>query len=230
MKKPNLDEIVKAFHNAGIPSKLSENQSRVLIEVWQSVAHGQPVSHEQVKEIASKHQIHPKEAYSFLNMVSEYDEDGNILGVFGLTLKDYHHRFQLKGYTMSTAKFHVNRLLSTWCAWDALFLPSLLKGTAVVRSTCPQTKSEIQLTISPDEVKEYEPATTVLSIVLPEAAPKKRTAGEIWMIFCKHVLFFSSIEALNIWFEEKEYDPIVLSVEEGYQLGHLAFHDLLKLA
>jgi hypothetical protein len=114
MEKPNPDEIAITLHQAGIPPKLTADQSKLLIKVLQLVAKGQPVTPEQVREIASRHQISIDDAISFLKHVSEIDGDRNIVGIFGLSQKDHPHRFQLKGY-----------ILSTWCAWDTLFLPPL---------------------------------------------------------------------------------------------------------
>lgn len=87
----------------------------------------------------------------------------------------------------------------------------------------------IRLRISPERVEQYEPANAVLSLVLPK--PTKggtKSAGEIWKLFCHHVFFFSSAEALAEWFKGSDHKPIMLSVEEGYQLGRLAFAGILK--
>jgi len=229
LQKPHLAEIVKTLHEAGMPPQFDADQSRVLLEVWQLVANGQSVTPEQLNEIGSKHKISLDEANSFISGAAEYDDDGNIVGIFGLSQKKHPHRFRLRGYSMSTATFHVHARLSTWCAWDSLFLPSLLKETAEVESTCPQTKDNIRLRISPERVEQYEPANAVLSLVLPK--PTKggtKSAGEIWELFCHHVFFFSSAEALAEWFKGSDHKPIMLSVEEGYQLGRLAFADILK--
>ncbi|MFB3041713.1 MAG: organomercurial lyase, partial [Candidatus Poribacteria bacterium] len=124
------------------------------------VANGQSVTSEQLKEIASKHKISLDKADSFISEAAEYDDDGNIVGIFGLSQKKHPHRFRLRGYSMSTATFHVHARLSTWCAWDSLFLSALLNQTAEVESTCPQTNDPIRLTISPEDVKEYEKRST----------------------------------------------------------------------
>ena len=40
--------------------------------------------------------------------------------------------------------------------------------------------------------------------------------------------FFSSADAATEWFSGKAQAPVILSVEEGYELGHLAFAYLLE--
>lgn len=142
----------------------------------------------------------------FLRQMSEFDEAGNIVGVLGLSQKKHSHRFQINGH-----------ILSTWCAWDTLFLPVLLKQTAEVESFCPTTKSKICLAMSPYGVEGYEPANTVLSMVLPSPRTEGiKSVEEIWLILCHYVFFFSSTEAVAEWFNENGYDPIILSVEEGF--------------
>lgn len=218
MKHPPLAEIVQALHKAGIPPQLSADQSRLLVKCWQLVARGEPVSRNQLNETLSELQMNPDDAHSLLKQVSEFDEDGNLVGIAGLSQKKHSHRFQVNGH-----------ILSTWCAWDTLFLPALLKHNAKVESVCPTTKSRILLTLSPERVEGYEPANVVLSIVLPEPNSEgPKSAEETWKIFCHYVFFFSSAEAVTEWFTGEDYDPIILSVEEGFQLGRMTFEKVLK--
>ena len=58
--------------------------------------------------------------------MSERNEIGDIVGTFGLSQNKHPHGFKLE-----------DRDLSTWCAWDALFLPSLIGIPAKVTSTDP---------------------------------------------------------------------------------------------
>lgn len=218
METPSLAEIVEALHKAGIPPQLSANQSRLLIKCWQLVATGYPVSPERLKEIASELQMPLDIAHSFLKQVSEFDEDSNLVGIAELSQKKHSHLFQINGH-----------ILSTWCAWDTLFLPSMIKRSAKVESFCPTTKSKIFLTLLPDKVESYEPANAVLSMVLPEPNPEgPKSAEEIWKVCCHYVFFFSSVAAVAEWFKGRDYDPIVLSVEEGFELGRKAFEEVLK--
>ncbi len=50
------------------------------------------------------------------------------------------------------------------------------------------------------------------------------------MLFCHNVHFFSSPEAASQWLSEKNIDAEVLTVEEGYELGQMAFAELLGYA
>ncbi|MFQ5899893.1 MAG: organomercurial lyase [Candidatus Methylomirabilia bacterium] len=173
---------------------------------------------EQVRQIASTLSMPPDAATSFINKVSERDGQGHVVGIGGLSQKNHPHRFEVDG-----------RALATWCAWDCLFLPALLKQTAKVESSCPATQQKVRLAITPEKVERCEPPTALVSIVVPKGAKKGReSVEEIWMTFCHFVHFFTSPEAAAEWFSGKNQDPLLLSVDEGYQLGRIAFARLLE--
>ena len=130
MQKPYLAEIVKALHEAGMPPQFDADQSRVLLEVWQLVANGQSVTPEQLNGVASKHKISFDEADSFISEAAEYDDDGNIVGIFGLSQKKHPHRFRLRGYSMSTATF------SRSCPVIHLVCLGFIVSTGSLKSNC----------------------------------------------------------------------------------------------
>jgi alkylmercury lyase len=161
-----------------------------------------------------------EKAESFLSKVSERDTEGHIVGILGLSQKIHPHRFEVNG-----------RKLSTWCAWDSLFLPAMLKQAAKVESSCPVTKRTIRLTVTPDKVEAWEPASAAVSLVVPRPVIKGwESVEEVWTTFCCLVHFFSTPEAARDWFSGREQDAIVLGVEEAHELGRLAFEELLKYA
>ena len=159
-------------------------------------------------------------ATAFVSRLSERDDAGNVVGIMGLSQRNHPHRFEVDG-----------RVLSTWCAWDSLFLPPLLGREAKVESVCPATKTKVRLTISPEKIERREPADASISVVVPEVTQKGRdSVQEIWSAFCCQVHFFSSPDAATEWFSGKVEAPVILSVEEGYELGRLAFAHLLESA
>ena len=67
--------------------------------------------------------------------------------------------------------FHVDgKTFSTWCAWDALFLPAMLNQHAQVESMCPVTKEKIRVIMTPAGIESCEPNGAVLSIIVPNLA------------------------------------------------------------
>ena len=218
MKSENIAEIAKALRAVGIPPQLDEDQSRLLIRLWQRLTDGSSITPEQIEKIFSAIQIPFDTGNAFINKVSERDGEGNVVGIFGLSQLKHPHQFEVKGHTFST-----------WCAWDTMFLPALLKQTAMIRTYCPATKEKIRLTITPEKVEHVAPPGTVLSMVVPEIVKGGcDSSEEIRCSFCQLVHFFSSPEAAKEWGLEKNRDIAILSVEEGYQLGQLAFEKLHK--
>jgi alkylmercury lyase len=218
MKSENIAEIATALRAAGIPPQLEADQSRLLIQVWQRLTDGSPVTPGQIEQIFSANQIPFEDGNAFINRVSEHDGEGNVVGIFGLSQLKHPHQFKVKGH-----KF------STWCAWDTLFLPVFLKQTATIRTYCPATKEKIRLTITPEKIDQVAPSGTVLSMVIPEIAKGGcNSSEEIKCSFCQLVHFFSSPDAAKKWVSEKNRAIAILSVEKGYRLGHLAFKELHK--
>ncbi len=70
-----------------------------------------------------------------------HDDDGRIIGFWGLSIVDTPHRLTINDQTVYT-----------WCAWDALFIPHLLQTDAAVSSRCPTHNSKIRLTVTPQGV------------------------------------------------------------------------------
>jgi alkylmercury lyase len=218
MQNSNLIELARTLNDAGIPPRFEPPQARFLIQMWRQVAKGEPVAPEQIKQIASRVKIPLDDATAFIKQASERDKDGNVVGFFGLSQKKHPHQFQVNGHTMST-----------WCAWDSLFLPVMIGQSAEVESTCPATKEKIRLTIAPEKVVQYEPTETVVSIVTPEPTKSgPESVEEVWMVFCHQVHFFSNLQSVSEWFSEKNFEGTFLSIEEGFELGVLAFKDILQ--
>jgi hypothetical protein len=62
----------------------------------------------------------------------------------------------------------------------------------------------------------------------PSQISEATSAQEVWLAFCNHVHFFSSPQAATEWFSGKSLDPILLSPDEGYELGHIRFEHMLQ--
>jgi len=216
MINSSVTEIAAAMRAAEFPPRFDVNESRLLVKLLQTVAEGTPIPRSTATRIAISLQMPLDRAVSLVDKTCEYDADGNIVGIFGLSQRNHPHRFTVDG-----------RVLSTWCAWDALFLPVLLGKTAVVESTCPATKASIHARITPDEVETIEPTEAVVSIALPKVTGKSLVSAEIRNTFCCHVHFFVSQESAEEWISAKNHELKVLSVEDGFELGRLAFEHVL---
>jgi len=219
MNNERVTEIARRWNGAGNAINLSPDNSRLLIRVWRTLAKGRPVSGEQIDQMIADLGVNQDEAGEFLRGVTERDSSDSIVGIFGLSLNDHPHRFSVNGAS-----------LTTWCAEDALFLPAMLDQTATVESYSPLSKEKVRLTLGPDGLEEVDPADAVVSIVTLDPSKVDTSSMEaIYGNFCQQIHFFASREEAERWAAERENIDI-LSVEEGYELGKLAFSELLAYA
>ena len=219
MSNTRTTEMMGKMTEGGGLFDFGADRSRLLIQVWRSLATGRPVSGEQVDQIVADIGIARDEADPFLRQISERDADDSIVGIMGLSLNDHPHRFNVNGARMST-----------WCAEDTLFLPAMLKQTATIESESPLTKEKIRLTVSPEGVEEASPTGAAVSIVVidPDKADMS-SAPAIWGTFCHHIFFFTSREEGEQWAAGRD-DIEILSLDEGFDLGKQLWSKVLAYA
>src|SRR5262249_930693 len=116
------------------------------------------------------------------------DGEGRILGFGGLAAAPMHHRFEVEG-----------RALSTWCAWDSLFIPEILGRPAHVTSADPESGDTIRLVVTPARIESVDPAGAVVSFIQPEAEVFRTSAANVMAKFCHFVFFFSSRDSGERW-------------------------------
>lgn len=172
------------------------------VHLLRLLAEGRPVS---VDRLAAESSKTPEHVTRWLSRypAAELDSAGQVIGA-GITLTPTPHRF-LVG----------RRELYTWCAWDTLIFPMILKRRARVKSVSPATGADIRLIVNHDEVEEVKPENAVVSMVVPEgmnACSNTRSA------FCDHSHFFRSPEEARPWKSEHPSGR-VLSVTGAYALG-----------
>ncbi len=219
MSNTQAKEMMRKMTAGGGLFDFGTDRSRLLIQVWRSLAKGRPVTGEQVDQIAADIGIARDEADRFLRQMTERDADDSIVGVMGLSLNDHPHRFNVNGTRMST-----------WCAEDTLFLPAMLKQTATIESESPLTKEKVRLTVGPEGVEESDPAGAVVSIVVidPDKADMS-SAPAIWGTFCHHIFFFASRREGEQWAAGRD-DIAIISVDEGFELGKQVWSKVLAYA
>lgn len=205
----SVTEIVQALRSDTGEIDLSPQASRLVLRTLEHLAGGQPVSNEKVTALASELNLSLEEANETLDWIAERNPKGEIVGLAGLSLSDWKHKFALNGHT-----------LSTWCALDTLYLPTLLNQSARVSSPDPVTEQPVEVTVSPQGVVQAEPQSALLSIVVPRVADKGlQSAEEIWTAFCNYSHYFSSRQTAEAWFAERHVEPIFLSLEDGFELA-----------
>jgi len=195
-EESRLEHLARALQEAGIRQAFTPDVSRLTVRLWREIARGGPVSPRQVEQLASALDLLPQTAHEVLHKMCERDEDGNVVGIAGLSQLQHPHRFTVNDIQ-----------LATWCAWDSLFLPVMLQQTAEVSSSCPTTGETIRLTITPEGVTSYQPESAVISIVIPQPSTSGlECVEEIWTTFCYHVYFFASPQAAQEWVATRDQD------------------------
>lgn len=182
---------------------LDDEGRRIASACYRLLANGRPVEVADIAARAGVAQAKVQATLSDWHWVFT-DDDGRLIGFWGLALPEMAHRFEVDGHT-----------LYAWCAWDTLFLPPILQRTAQVTSTCPSTGTAIRLTVDPDRgVVDADPPATVLSFLRPD----RPFDEDVVASFCHYVHFFASPDAARDWTEEHP-GTFVLDLDEGFRLG-----------
>ena len=209
----NLEELAAAGANV-FPS-FNDQEQRIAIATYRALASGRPVSAEQIASAVGMRAEEVRDALLAWQSRVHFDRDGRVVAFMGLDLSPTGHQFELNG-----------RTLYTWCAWDTLFIPRLVKQTARVQSACPITGRPIRLVSAPDAVLSLEPSGTVVSFLTPERAQVEK---DIIHSFCCHVNFLSSADAAREWLSQHP-NTLVLSVEEAWKVGQMCVEARFPIA
>lgn len=192
-----LNAFPEEFH------ELTPDQQNISLQLYRTLAEGRPVS---PARIAATLRLAEPGVRAILDGWPGvyYDDDRCVIGYWGLAVREMDHRFEVEG-----------KILYTWCAWDSLFLPELIRMTARVESSCPVTGARIRLTVSPEGVQECHPAESVMSFLKPQAG---RFRQDVIQHFCHYVHFFSSPEVGAQWVAEHE-GTFLLSLDQALELA-----------
>ena len=119
------------------------------------------------------------------------DGEGRVLGFGGLAVAPMHHRFEVDG-----------RELSTWCAWDSLFIPEILGRSARVTSADPESGVLVRLTVAPERIESVAPDEAVISFVQPDAEAIGASAADVMKKFCHFIFFFETRSSGERWVDQ----------------------------
>lgn len=135
------------------------------------------------------------------------DEQHDITGFWGLTAEPVSkHVLRINGQTRYA-----------WCAWDTLFLSSLLDQPMQVSSACPQTGESIELHVAPNSVEQVRPDSAVLSMILPGMEAYHR---DLIANFCHFIHFFKDEVAARQWMANHPGTGVI-TIQEGLDLGRM---------
>ena len=183
--------------------KLSASEQRAALALYRLLAHGRPVTAEQLAAASTVPEPAVHDMLARWHGVQR-GPDGAVTAFWGLTISKTKHRFRMDG-----------RELHTWCAWDTLFLPPLLGAVAEVESACPVSAETIRVRVGARGIEAVQPETAVLSFVTPTEADVERNLIET---FCCHVHFLASPEAGKEWVA-RHRGAFLLSLADAWQIG-----------
>ncbi len=199
-----LEEVAQAM-TAATP-ELDTVGRRIVGETFRRLARGEPVSPSEIADAAG---LPPKTTEEILRSwpLTFWDDQDRIFRFWGLSIDRLRptHSMEMEG-----------RTVYGWCAWDTLFITELLDTETHVTSTDPQSGEATRLTVTAAGVKDVEPATTMVSFLLPDG-PMGADAIER---FCHFVHFFASSESGRDWVADHP-GTFLLTVDEAFQLGRL---------
>jgi alkylmercury lyase len=113
------------------------------------------------------------------------DDQQHIIGFWGLTVADMPpHRYTVGDVT-----------LSTWCAWDTLFITPILDRTCSVESVDASTGEPVALTVTPTAVM----STSTPGVVVSFLDPAGKFDTDVIERFCHYVHFFDRPENGERW-------------------------------
>jgi alkylmercury lyase len=192
------DKIVEA-----VPP-LDATGQQVAVSLYRLLGEGQPVDLRRIAEATAL----PEAAVE--SIITKWplfrDDRGAVIGFGGLTVVDMPpHRLHVDGKT-----------LSTWCAWDSLFIPGILGQPAAVESVCPVTNGRISLQVGPDGIRDVTPPGVVVSFLTPDRTFDR----DVIVNFCHFVHFFRETQAATQW-TSRHPGTFLLSLDDAFALGQM---------
>lgn len=188
---------------------MTEEEKRLGLEVYRQLAHGEPVLSARLAEALEvpTRRVDELLEHPHLKCLTYTNREGQIIGFGGLAVREMPHRFTVDG-----------RTLYTWCAWDSLFIPGILGLEADVESPAPGSTARVRLNVAPDRVKRVQPASAVMSFLLPSAQTFQSDALKAMATFCHYIYFFPDRETAAAWTESRP-GTTVISVSDAFELG-----------
>lgn len=212
--RPSIEEISNAIVTGFV--QMTDEEQRLAQAVYRLVGRGRPAA---LGDIAREAGWPVDDVEQRLDTwpAGFRNEDGAVVGFWGLAAEPVtHHRIDLDG--IGTAW--------TWCAGDALFIPGVLGTSARVESVCSTTGAPVRLTVNPDGVSDVEPASTAVSLLLPD----RPIGDDVREKLCHYVLFFASPDAAQGWVNANPgtfWLPVADAFEVMDRFNHAVFPALM---
>lgn len=186
---------------------LDDTGRRIALATYRLLATGAPVSNAQ---IAADLDVDVDEVETrFAEWPGVFrNSDDAVVGFWGLAIRPLDPEYRLRDAAGDDVGY-------AWCAWDTLFLPTLLDQPLQIEANDGLTGEKIELTVRPDGVASVEPASTVVSFL----APIGPWEADIITAFCHKVIFFGSQANADEWIAAQRDQLFTLSVDDAFDVG-----------
>lgn len=184
-------------------------EQRVCLALYQLLAEGDPVRPERLAAVVNQplRDIVELLAQPHIASLVYRDDTHHLVGFGGLSVRQTPHMLRLD-----------DRTLYTWCAWDSLFLPAVLRTRGEVVSRCPETEITVRLTVTPTSVEQVTPPDAVMSFRMPDTSAFEGDAHATMASFCHFVHFFAAPPAASAW-TARHTNTVVVSIAAAFALG-----------
>ncbi len=135
---------------------------------------------------------------------SEFDEEGRLVDLFGMTLEQTQHRLEIG-----------SNVVFSCCALWAHVIPKLINRSVAVHSTDPVSKELVHLLVSPESIESVEPVHAMATMAVANA---RDIAADVCAAFCCQVKHFVSRENAEL-FASGSSRRSVVTVGELHELG-----------
>jgi len=136
-----------------------------------------------------------------------YDEVQHIIGYWGLTISPTQHQLFTEG----------NKTLYTWCAWDGLFIPPLVKQAVFFETHCPMSKQKITLQLDAMGKIDSLNSEYVMSFLQPNAI---QFDSDVISKFCHFIYLFNNTTSAKEWLTQNTH-CLLVSLPEALTLSQL---------
>jgi alkylmercury lyase len=178
----------------------SDDGWQLVLYTVRELAKGEPVEPGRLAELMGEP---VEDTMKRLEDVVEWDDQGRVVG-HGLTFVPTQHEFEINGRTMWV-----------WCAGDAIIFPAWIDHPARIKSPCAVTGEMIEITVTPDPVKQETPAGAVASLITHD--PEVSGMADVRAAICSGQVFFKSAEVAKEW-QEKHPNSLVLPVNDYFEM------------
>jgi len=198
-----LDGLAQTFADAA--PQLSDKEKILTLTLYQLLATGSAVS---IGKVAEATGIGSAEILASLNSwpAVYFDDSGDVTGFWGLTITPMQHQLKIEDKT-----------LYTWCAWDGLFIPDLLKTSATLITQCPISKIQLSVFLGRDGKTESSAPEIVMSFLEPTRGAFEQ---DIIAKFCHYIYLFRDRETGERWTATNPKTHL-LDLPQAVELGRL---------